>query len=79
MFPVVAAGATLGTSTAREALEQLYASAHGAKWRASTRWLSGNVCRWHGIDVFSSTPCSVNTRVTRPLAFGAVNTASTGN
>ena len=59
MFPVVAAGATLGTSTAREALEQLYASAHGAKWRASTRWLSGNVCRWHGIECDRSSHTTV--------------------
>ena len=58
MVPV-AAGVTLGTSTAREALEQLYASAHGAKWRASTRWLSGNVCRWHGIECNRSSHTTV--------------------
>ena len=59
MFPVVAAGVALGTSTAREALEQLYTSAHGAKWRASTRWLSGNVCRWHGIECNRSSHTTV--------------------
>jgi hypothetical protein len=36
--------------SARIALERLYAAAEGDHWRQRSRWLTGGVCRWHGIS-----------------------------
>ena len=36
--------------SARDALAALYHAGDGAHWRANNHWLSGSVCRWHGIE-----------------------------